>query len=146
MKSNDKRFARRRSASNHLDEVDEADCSAFFDDVGVSRRKKQLVRAQQLCRQVFRAVSCTLSGECGDEVLQDLVVDSVVPAPDASRMMINVYPTTLRGRVSVAEILERLGRVEGFLRREVATAIVRKRAPELLFNVIVPGEGNYESA
>ena len=127
-----------------MDGFSEAEASTSFFDNGISRRKKQSFRTRQLCRQVWRTISCTLAGQCDDEILQDLAVDSVAPAPDASRLVVNVYPTTLGDCASVADILQRLSRVESFLRREVAAAIVRKRAPELIFNVVAAEGGEHE--
>src|SRR5687768_1969741 len=53
-------------------------------------------KTQQLCRQVSRALSLALAGECADPMLQDLVVHSVLPAPNASRLLVNVYLSTRR--------------------------------------------------
>jgi ribosome-binding factor A len=103
----------------------------FFESHGRGRRDH---KTAQLCRQVFRAVSLAL-GECADDVLRELVVHDVEPAPDASRVLVRVgfsaaAPPTLAG---VADVLGRLGEASGFLRREVTAAITRKRAPELMF-------------
>lgn len=111
--------------------------SAYFSD---SRNKKRQTRALQLCKQVQRIVSCCLSGEYGDEILQSLFVESVVPAPDASRLMINVYPSPLMRKAGLEEILDRLSVVRPALRHEVARVVTRKRVPELVFNV-VRGQG-----
>ena len=96
-------------------------------------------KTQQLCRQVSRALSLALAGECGDPILQDLVVHSVVPAPNASRLLVNVYlSTTHREDVPVWQILAALEGAGKLLRREVTAAIVRKRAPELEFQIVSP--------
>ncbi len=42
----------------------------------------------QLCRQVAVTLDMVLSGECRDELLQSLRVESVQPAPNASRMLV----------------------------------------------------------
>ena len=90
----------------------------------------------QLCRQVQRALSLCLGGECGDEVLRSLYVESVEPAPDASRLLVRVImPRSMH--ISPIEVLGRLDRVSGTLRAEVARAITRKRAPELSFLPVV---------
>jgi ribosome-binding factor A len=39
---------------------------------------------------------------------------------------------------SVAEVMNHLEQVNGFLRHQVAAAITRKRAPELLFVLVAP--------
>jgi ribosome-binding factor A len=66
----------------------------------------------------------------------------VLPAPDASRLMVRVVVP--RGvDVPVHDVLSRLGRAHGVLRSAVAQAITRKRAPELTFVPVVetsPGD------
>ena len=89
----------------------------------------------QLCRQVEQTLSLVLSGECENEVLQSLLVESVTPAPNASQLLVTVRQMDGDEPVSTPEILVRLGEVAGQLRFEVASAITRKRAPKLLFDV-----------
>lgn len=91
-----------------------------------------------LCRQVQRTVSLSLAGECHDDVLRDLLVWAVLPAPDASRLLVQVYFATPRSDISLVDLLQRLDRVNAYLRGEVARSIVRKRAPELMFQLIQP--------
>ena len=96
-------------------------------------------KTMQLCRQVQRALSLSL-GDCHDDVLQSLYVDAVAPAPDASRLLVRlIVPKAVE--VSAAEILARLERVEPKLRADVASAITRKRAPELTFLPLPDGVG-----
>ena len=113
--------------------------SDFFRQV-IDRKAEQ--KARQLCRQVYRTLSVALPG-CGDEVLQDLTVIAVDPAPDAGHLLVTVatshacddgHPRALH------EVLDRLSRAAGRLRAEVARDIVRKRAPELTFRVHMHGE------
>ncbi len=107
-----------------------------------SRRWQQENKLGGLCRQVQRTVALSLSGECRDEVLRDLLVWAVVPAPDASRLLVQVYfaspPAPAQADVSLVDLLGRLERVKAWLRCEVARSIVRKRAPELMFQLISP--------
>lgn len=95
-------------------------------------------KLQQLCRQVQRALSYVIPGDLGDPALQDLSVTSVVPAPDASRLL--VYIDTTRPPSEAPLIVERLERVRGRLRREVAASVTRKRAPELVFHLMAAKE------
>ncbi len=105
------------------------------DYFGPQEDRKRERKTQQLCRQVYRTVSTALAGECGDELLRDLTVACVEAAPDASRLIVKVYGASGQ-EISVHHVLERLERVRGKLRHAVAGAIVRKRAPELVFMVI----------
>ena len=105
-----------------------------------------------LCKQVRRAVAMTLMGECSDEILQSLVVDEVLPAPNAGRLLVRVLlrADTAAGppRIGVIDVLQRLSQVHGLLRARVGESIVRKRTPELIFDVIPvgpePGEVSHE--
>ena len=97
----------------------------------------------KLCSQVFRTLSCAF-GELQDDVLRDLVVYSVTPAPDASRLLVCVYFPNPSPGMDAGEIVGRLERARGFLRSEVAGAINRKRTPELQFQLVVPGESEHD--
>ena len=95
-----------------------------------------------LCKQVRRAVSLTLSGECGDPVLQELMVDEVLPAPNAGRMLVRVMLRVRADGPGMIDVLQRLAKVEGLLRASVGAAIARKRTPELAFDVRLVGPGS----
>lgn len=88
-------------------------------------------KGQQLCGQVKDALHVALGG-CADDVLQGLEVVSVEPAPHTGRLRVLLaaedVPTT------TAQTALRRG--AGFLRSEVAAAISRRYAPELIFEVI----------
>jgi len=103
------------------------------------RHNKSDRKTQQLCRQVQRALSLALAGECYDDVLRELYVEAVLPAPDASRLLVRVV-IPAHVEVALADVLERLDRARGRLRQLVAEAITRKRAPELDFIPASPGE------
>ncbi|HEX5241810.1 MAG TPA: hypothetical protein VFW23_01010 [Tepidisphaeraceae bacterium] len=142
-----RRWTRRRHApteDSHLENVFE-----FDELLRDPRRRKSRHKDQQLCRQVAQTLSLALAG-CGDALLRDLYVADVVPAPDAGRLLVSVYPMTAmaprEGQPNAAtsaeqmsQILARLDAAAPMLRREVASAITRKRAPELLFRVVASG-------
>jgi hypothetical protein len=109
--------------------------AAFGEEGGFGAKPDYKTAA--LCKQVRRSVAMTLSGECGDEVLQGLVVDEVLPAPNAGRLLVRAVLRTADASVTVVEVLRRLEGVHGLLRARVGEAIVRKRTPELAFDVIV---------
>ncbi len=93
-------------------------------------------KALQLCRQVERTLSSLFAGACGDDVLADLLVQSVVPAPSSARLLVTVSCATLA--TPPAEVMEHLHGAVGLLRREVAASIHRRKTPELVFRGI-PG-------
>jgi ribosome-binding factor A len=83
----------------------------------------------QLCKQVERALAFALS-ETADDRLLDAYVDSVQPHPDANHMLISVTGGT------PADTLAALHEHTGRLRTEVAYAISRRKAPELIFQIV----------
>ena len=87
-------------------------------------------KAQQFCRQVQRALNLALAdrdiGDCTD----DLFVEEVLPAPDCGHLLVHVV---IPAGLSVVDAMAALGRETPGLRSEVASAISRKRAPELCF-------------
>ncbi|WP_437492896.1 ribosome-binding factor A [Sorangium sp. So ce1014] len=100
---------------------------------GTAARKAQR-KERQLCRQVQEAVSDALAA-LHDDVLQDVWVVEVEPAPDASRLAVVVQ---VRPGTPPDVAAARLERVAGYVRAEVAGAITRKRAPTLAFQVLPP--------
>lgn len=88
-------------------------------------------KALQLCAQVARTLM-TVFADCGDDVLRDLLIESVTPAPNASRLLITVLPAS---PIETSVVREHLERARGRLRSEVVAAIHRRRAPDLLFRV-----------
>jgi ribosome-binding factor A len=97
----------------------------------------------QLCSQVADTLNLVLSGECADELLQCLQVVEVRPAPDASQLLVLVSPSSAGPVPDPAAIMQHLAAANRRLRAEVASAIVRRRAPKLVFQYVIrtsPGE------
>jgi ribosome-binding factor A len=92
----------------------------------VSNRK-----ALQLCRQVERTLTVALEGE----LLRDLTVEAVVPAPDSSRLLITLRyhgPDT----VKTAELHDALHASHAKLRGEIAADLHRRKTPDFTFHVM----------
>ena len=89
-------------------------------------------KALQLCAQVERTLLGVFA-ECGDDVLRDLVIDSVTPAPNAARLLVTVRRTV---PLETTVVLEHLQRARGKLRTDAVAALHRRRAPDLLFQVV----------
>lgn len=124
-----------------------AHCREIHDDDGVDpgeffKTRKSLDKnnrkAIQLCNQVAETLGLLLAGEFDDELLHNLQVVSVDPAPNASQLAVAVRADVPGRRVNAQEILDRLAVVSGRLRCEVAAAITRKRAPKLVFHLVGP--------
>jgi ribosome-binding factor A len=94
----------------------------------------------QLCRQVADTLQLVL-GDCGDDCLRDLHVVRVVPAPDASQLLVIVGSPPGETPAAPRVVLERLQARAAAFRAEVAQAITRKRAPSLLFEYLATVAG-----
>jgi ribosome-binding factor A len=95
-------------------------------------------KALQLCRQVAETLAGVLAGECNDDLLRIVRVDSVTPAPNSSRLLVTLSPDVTGPDVDAGMIQQRLEQLRGRLRAEVAAAIHRRRCPDLLFRVVSP--------
>ena len=93
----------------------------------------------QLCHQVAEELQMILISECDDDFLRELTVESVIPAPNASRLLVSVSSPSISTCEELGSILYQLQLVMGLLRSEVARAITRRKAPELIFRVVTPG-------
>ena len=138
MKSGKSSKHRSSSLSGEVHPDDGVDPRDFF---GRSHRKRGRRKTLQLCAQVAQALDAALCGACGDEVLQDLTVQSVEPMPGGACLLVTleVRPPVDGQRVQAA--MEELQLIRGLLRSEVAASITRKRVPELAFRVMSGGEG-----
>ena len=111
-----------------------------FDDDSSSGRPpgpREDRKTLQLCRQVQRALAMALAGECADELLRDVYVDSVEPVGGAGHLRVAVVAP--RALVALpAELAARLAAQTPRLRALVAREICRKRVPTLSFVVMPP--------
>ena len=112
-------------------------CSEWTADDGIDPRfaprhshgKISNRKSLQLCRQVERVLSVLLEGE----ILRDLTVQSVMPAPDSSRMLVTfIY----HGPQTMADVLTALRGNYARLRAGIAASIHRRKTPELSFQVV----------
>jgi ribosome-binding factor A len=90
----------------------------------------------QLCKQVGRTLQLALGTLPRADMLVEVSVQTVTPAPNAGRLRVVLAIPDPQRREEVAALLTEHG---GRLRREVASTISRRRAPELAFEVIVEG-------
>jgi len=94
----------------------------------------------QLCGQIADTLNYVLSGELDDDVLRNLYVESVRPAPDASRLLVSVAPLDAADANRADQILQKLLIHTPRIRSEVAQSIHRRKTPELSFVVVRPEE------
>src|SRR5689334_11022679 len=96
--------------------------SRFFESgAGDARAERKTL---QLCKEVSRTLACVL-GAASDPRLRDMVVASVEPAPDASRLMVTICCPGATA-LDVPSLAARLIGLRGTLRAEIASALQRK--------------------
>src|SRR5262245_2927692 len=83
-------------------------------------------KALQLCAHVAEVLTGAL-GECGDELLRELVVAAVAPAPNSAHLLVTLATSPTAGPIAEEVVRRHLERAAGKLRSEVAAAIHRKR-------------------
>jgi len=98
-------------------------------------RKKGGRKTLQLCAQIAETLNYAFAAVCNNDIVRELGVVSVQPAPDESRLLVTVSPS-LNDACDPLEILEQLSAVHGKLRAEIANSIHRKKVPELTFRVL----------
>jgi ribosome-binding factor A len=98
-------------------------------------------KAQQLCRQVQRALNLALAESDVISGISDVFVDEVSPAPDCGRLLVRVLIPAGR---PIADAMDAIRREAPRLRAETAKSITRKRAPELTFAPAFPEGGTDE--
>jgi ribosome-binding factor A len=94
-------------------------------------------KSLQLCEQVAQTLGMVLASECDDDMLRDAMVMDVIPAPDASCLLVTLAPYPSAEAWSPVEVLERVHRHARRLRAEVAAAINRRKTPALLYRVMM---------
>lgn len=100
-----------------------------------ARQRRDSRKDWQVCRQVFETLNYVLSGDGRDMVLCGLNVAEVVPAPDATRLLVVVEPLDQLDAIDPVLILQRLKQATGRLRAAVASSISRRKVPELIFQL-----------
>lgn len=96
------------------------------------RRGRRGHKDLQVCRQVHDVLSLALA-ELADPVIDELVLATVTPAPNASRVLVTLVPS--HAALDAVEALARLADHVEDLREEVAAEVCRRRVPELVFRI-----------
>jgi ribosome-binding factor A len=85
--------------------------------------------------QVAQALAQILASEFDDDLLLGLTVLAVEPAPNESQLLV-ILQYDQADPAAGDEVLQRLSQATGFLRSQIAAAITRKRAPQLMFRLV----------
>lgn len=132
MKKPLRKHIRALCADVHEDDgVDPRDLLKKYQEPPKTRRK-----AQQLCGQVAETLGLVLA-DSHDDALNGLIVVAVEPAPDASRLLVTLRPSSPEAAFDPVEVLDRLEKASGRLRSEAAAAITRRKAPSLAFRLAI---------
>jgi ribosome-binding factor A len=99
------------------------------------RQRRDDHKDRQVCRQVLETLSYVLPELGHDRLLENLLVCDVVPAPDATRLLVTVQPFDSKDPLDPTVILQCLKQVTGRLRTEVAKSISRRKVPDLVFRL-----------
>ena len=135
-----KQTYRRRKTSDFVD-PDFAEALGSTMSESLSSGRQQQRKAQQFCRQVQRALNLALEESSADGSLDGLFIEDVTPAPGCGHLLVQVVIPANR---AVEDAISALRRAAPRLRSEVALAISRKRAPELLFAPLLTDGGQHE--
>ncbi len=101
------------------------------DRFGGSRSRREQIKDAQLCAAVEETLSLVLA-ESPNELFLSAYVMEVLPAPDASRLLVRVQ---VSDGVDPDAVHEALTRAIPELRSEIASSIARKKTPTLVFEV-----------
>lgn len=91
-------------------------------------------KTRQLCKEAERLISIVLNGEVSDPFIQDLQVLQVSPENNGQFLMVTLCYPNLNDEYRKI-ILERLLRLEGYLRSVITRSVCRKRVPRLKFKL-----------
>ncbi|MFO0942108.1 MAG: hypothetical protein U0930_15320 [Pirellulales bacterium] len=94
--------------------------------------------ALQLCRQIQRELTLILSGELDDDRVRDLMVLSVSPYPHTNLLLVTLQAGQVCTQEELLDLDAALLHHKHLIRSEVASAINRKKTPDLTFRVINP--------
>ena len=105
----------------------------------MAKRGGSDAKIRRLCAQVRRTIDLTLAGDCDDEVLQNMSVESVEPAP-GNRLAVTLTVRAPGDALEKAEVLARLEAARPLLVSEIARSVERRSLPELSFWVVRAGD------
>ena len=89
-------------------------------------------KALQFAAQIGRSIEMTLLGEIVDDVLNNLSVEQVEPAP-GHRMLVTLVVHEPGASLDKQEVLDRLEAQRGLLMRHLAQDVNRRSLPTLSF-------------
>ena len=92
-------------------------------------------KLRQLCSQIGRAIDLTLVGDCEDEVLQNMSVESVEPA-SGNRLNVTLQVRPPGSEMDKNEVMTRLEQHRPLLIQEILRAVTRRNIPEISFWIV----------
>jgi len=95
-------------------------------------------KSLQLASQVAEVISMVLC-EQEDDLVRDLMVESVIPLPNGSRLLVSLTPAISARSLDLSKAMEHLQSVQAAIKSEVANSITRRKVPDLIFRIL-PGD------
>ena len=119
------------SSCHEIGPDDGVDPRTFFRDPA---RPKTNRKALQLCGQVARTLQAVLAGETGDDLLRELQVESVVPAPTSARLLVTLtaFAFAMRALVGASPLVAALFAI-GFGAANGVMTVARGALPLVMF-------------
>lgn len=105
----------------------------LFGDVVPAQSRRKL---DQLSRQVEERLALVLAGEIDDEHVAALTLLGVEPEPGSGNLVVVLALPPGAGADEAMRVTRRLDALRAYLRSEIASAIHRKRTPNLVFRVV----------
>ncbi len=134
----DKRKREQLSAfCSQLQEDDGVDPRQFFKHP--RNRDKRHRKTRQLCCQVAETIGLVLTGECADELLHNLLVVGVTPAPDSSQLLVTLRADLPADQIGIDEIAVPARQSVG----TIAQRSGRCHSPSAHASTGLPGSGLY---
>jgi ribosome-binding factor A len=99
-------------------------------------RKNIHRKTYQVCKQAEKTLNLVLAGESAEPVLREVIVCAVEPNPDSTHLLVIVEANSTVVPLDENDVLGALRRAGGRLRSALATAINRKRTPQISFRFI----------
>lgn len=132
-KHRDRRRRRAPATTEYSHHDPAADPNVLFGAAVPAQAQRKL---EQLCRQVEERLALVLAGEVDDPHVAALTPIAVEPEPGSGNLVVVLALPPGAGAGEAARVARRLEVLRSFLRAEVASAIHRKRTPNLVFRIV----------
>ena len=99
-------------------------------------RKTKNHKSERLGKEARHTLSMVFAGELSDPVFQELEVVDVAATDDGQFLIVSLTRIDNSFNIDETQILEKCQAVQGYLRSAIASAVKRKRVPNLKFELV----------